>query len=153
MIYEFKVSLFSDKQIYRHIEIEASDSLERLHHLIFKAFDRDDQHLYSFYLSRVPLESLNQALQYDEYTLTDALDGFAAFEEADKKHTTHNVLSTKINELALELNDRLYYLFDFGDEWWHELTLLSIRDEESSGDYPRIVKRNGDSPPQYPTED
>lgn len=153
MIYRFKVSLFHDKKIYREIEIDGSDSLERLHEAIFQAYDRYDDHMYSFYLSKVQLKSLDEVTRYAEYTLTTVMDVFADFENADKKHTTHNVLETTVAELGLEVKEMLYYLFDFGDEWWHELTLLSISEKAEPGPYPRIVKRVGESPAQYPDEE
>jgi hypothetical protein len=57
---------------------------------------------------------------------------------------------TKIGELTLGEKEKLYYLFDFGDEWWHELTVLKIRDTENSKGFPKIVKISGESPDQYP---
>lgn len=153
MLYRFKVSLFHDKKIYREIELNGADTLETLHEAIFQAYDRGDKHMYSFYLSRVQLESLDKVTQYAEYTLTAVMDGFADFDRGDKAHITGDVAETTVAELGLEVNDMLYYLFDFGDEWWHELTLLSISEKTEPGDYPRIVNRVGESPSQYPLED
>jgi len=62
----------------------------------------------------------------------------------------YNAEKTKIGELTLSEKEKLYYLFDFGDEWWHELTVLGIRDVELSKGFPKIVKISGQSPPQYP---
>lgn len=152
MLYRFKVSLFHDKKIYREIELNGADTLETLHEAIFQAYDRLDKHMYSFYLSKVQLESLEKVTQYAEYTLTAVMDGFADFDRGDKKHITGNVAETTIAELGLEEKDMLYYLFDFGDEWWHELTLLSISEKVEPAVYPRVVKIVGESPSQYPDE-
>ncbi|RWX51876.1 pRiA4b ORF-3-like protein [Candidatus Electrothrix marina] len=42
--------------------------------------------------------------------------------------------------------------FDFGDDWWHQINVVSITEPVSApkGKYPKIIKRKGDSPPQYP---
>lgn len=44
-------------------------------------------------------------------------------------------------------------MFDFGDEWWHSIELLSVREEEVVGKYPRIIESQGEAPPQYPPYD
>ncbi len=69
--------------------------------------------------------------------------------------TTHDAYSTNIEELNLKIKDKLYYIFDFGDSWWHEITLLSITDLNiiATEDYPKITKKAGKSPPQYYFDD
>lgn len=52
-----------------------------------------------------------------------------------------------------ETKDIFYYLFDFGDCWWHEITLLSIIEVNKIQGYPKIFKKAGDSPDQYPNYD
>jgi Plasmid pRiA4b ORF-3-like protein len=41
-----------------------------------------------------------------------------------------------------------YYLFDFGDEWWHEITVEEIEANAEKGRYPRVLEQKGKSPPQ-----
>jgi hypothetical protein len=41
------------------------------------------------------------------------------------------------------------YWFDFGDDWWHQINVVLIVEEMPAGDYPRVTKRVGASPPQY----
>ena len=57
---------------------------------------------------------------------------------------------TNVEDLHLNVKEKMYYLFDFGDSWWHEITLLSISDTKSRNGYPKIVKKVGESPEQYP---
>jgi hypothetical protein len=45
------------------------------------------------------------------------------------------------------------YLFDFGDEWWHEVTVERTDAPMEAGTYPRVVDGRGKSPPQYPEDD
>ncbi len=45
------------------------------------------------------------------------------------------------------------YLFDFGDEWWHDITVEQTDAPAEKGKYPRIVEEHGKAPPQYPDLD
>ena len=42
------------------------------------------------------------------------------------------------------------YLFDYGDEWWHEITVDQVDASPEKGKYTRVVETRGKSPPQYP---
>ncbi len=39
--------------------------------------------------------------------------------------------------------------FDFGDDWWHQVNVLEIKNKAGKGRYPKIIERIGASPPQY----
>ena len=60
---------------------------------------------------------------------------------------------TKISDLTLKENSKFEYLFDFGDEWLHEITLEKILDIFPKKKYPQVTKRTGQSPAQYPDFD
>lgn len=45
------------------------------------------------------------------------------------------------------------YLFDFGDMWWHEVTVEQIDAKSEPGKHPRVIATRGESPPQYPDLD
>ena len=49
---------------------------------------------------------------------------------------------------SLKAGQGFVYLFDFGDRWWHEVTVEQIGGV-GAGDYPRLVEKHGSSPPQY----
>lgn len=61
-----------------------------------------------------------------------------------------NAAETKIRDLDLKPNRVFCFLFDLGDNWWHEMTAEQINAERENGKYPRILERHGKSPPQYP---
>ncbi len=42
------------------------------------------------------------------------------------------------------------YLFDFGDFWEHVITVEETEAPAEKGRYPRILEKQGESPPQYP---
>ena len=133
-IHRFKVSLRDKPNIWRIIEIKENQMLSSLHKAIFKAFNRFEEHPYSFFMSNKPYDKEN------EYT-SPGLD-------------THGMsrLATRIriDSLALHSGQRFLYLFDYGDEWWHEVELIGVSEKVPRGSYPRVVKKQGKSPPQYP---
>ena len=152
-VYLFKVALDYNKRIYRLIEILDTQTLEDLHEIIYSAFDRYDEHLYSFYLTRKQSRSFTTRKNAPEFTHPLGLNDVALFNLFMHKKEKHDASKTKIMDLGLKEKDKMYYLFDFGDEWWHEITLLSIIETKRKQGLPRIVKKVGESPPQYPDFD
>lgn len=142
--YIFKVALTGNKRIYRNIEILENQTLNVLHECIFDAFDRYDEHLYSFFLPQKATKSIRVIYDSPEYTHPMNIDEDFGFKKR------YNAAKTKINKLDLKEKQKLYYLFDFGDDWWHELTVLKIQSFNGSIDYPSITKKVGESPEQYP---
>jgi len=60
-----------------------------------------------------------------------------------------DVTYTTIGSLGLQKDDVFGYWFDFGDDWWHQIDVVDIKQEAGDGKYPKITKRVGESPPQY----
>ena len=47
--------------------------------------------------------------------------------------------------------DKMSFLFDFGDDWWHQINVVGIEENNATtGKYPKVTKSVGASPPQYP---
>jgi hypothetical protein len=147
LVFQFKVALDHQKRIYRNIEILENQTLADLHQTIYFAFDRYDEHLYSFYLTKTAIKSTRSRYNFPEYTVVlKAGTNMMSFDEDEKQDATQ----INIGKLNLQEKDKLYYLFDYGDCWWHEITLLSIFETEDTTRYPKIVKISGKSPDQYP---
>ena len=149
-IYVFKVALFYAKRIYRRIAIKGDQTLDDLHHVIYKAFDRYDEHLYSFYFPVKQTTSEHIIRQSPQFThpfyhrqTKGSLDLNNDKGDASKKN---------IASLSLKPKQKFYYLFDFGDQWWHEIT-FEKNVVNDGGEYPKILLIKGESPPQYPDED
>jgi len=64
-----------------------------------------------------------------------------------------DVTETGISDMDLEVGQTFFYLFDFGDEWWHGIKVLSIEEKPKGKRFPKIVSAIGKSPPQYPDLD
>ncbi len=122
-------------EISRIIEIKGSNTLAELHQILFKAFDREEEHLYEFQVGG----SGPQDPKARRYGFKQALD----------KELAGEVSKTLIASLGLSVDKRFGYWFDFGDDWWHQVNVVSISAKAPKKKYPRIVSRVGDSPPQY----
>jgi hypothetical protein len=145
-IFVVKVFLKGNKRIWRRIAIRGDQTLDDLHEAIYDAFDRDDEHLYSFYFLKSGERGRDRLKGAKEYTHpfnakeSKAMLGFQ-LPDASK---------VKIAALNLKPGSKFEYLFDFGDSWWHELTVESIDGESDDRSYPRVVEAKGKSPLQYP---
>ena len=141
-VYVLKVALMGAKRIWRKIAIREDQTLDDLHEAIFSAFDRYDEHLYSFYTPLQKTSSIRKIYESPEYTVPMAID----------KYRSRNAKNTTLKELKLKPKQVFYYIFDFGDSWWHEITVDSIRPADKKR-YPALVDIKGESPPQYPDYD
>jgi len=148
-VFVFKVALAGRKSIWRRIAARGSETLDDLHEAIFDAFDRDDEHLYSFYFPKPGTKGRAR--------LRDAVEYACAFSCKDPGpfagEPLHNAAKTNLSALGLKPKRVFLYLFDFGDQWWHEITVEQIDAKPDKGKYPRVLEKHGQSPPQYPDLD
>lgn len=133
--YRFRVWLETDEEVWRRLELRGDQTLHDLHKSIQAAFGWDDDHEYAFYLS---------GDYYDESSAYGSPGG------ADGSAARH-----RLEHLPLRAPQRFVYLFDFGDEWRHEIALEQIAPDGVTAGviYPRITARHGESPEQYPALD
>ena len=123
--------------VSRTIEIQGHQTLEQLHQAIFKAFNREEYQLYEFQLDS------NAQFQDKRYISSE--------HEEEESEECGLVEDTTIQELKLKEGDLLGYLFDYDDLWLHQIGVRSIEEqEEEAARYPRITKKVGRSPPQFP---
>ncbi|MEB3357810.1 MAG: plasmid pRiA4b ORF-3 family protein [Synechococcales bacterium] len=129
--------------VSRTIEIKGSNTLEDLHRAIFKAFDREEEHMYEFQVGGSGPQDPNAR----RYVLPLAMeDDFGSKPAGDVTQTT-------IHDVGLAVEEPFGYWFDFGDDWWHQVTVMAIAEKAPKGKYPKITSREGASPPQYPDWD
>ena len=129
-----------NRVVSRVIQIRGEQTLEQLHVAIFAAFDREDEHMYEFQLGgKGPMDP--KARCYSRSAVMD--DPFSGKESAG------DVASTTVGSLGLKVDEVFGYWFDFGDDWWHQINVVSIEETVPKGRYPRVTKRVGESPPQY----
>ncbi len=125
--------------ISRTIEIRGDQALAKLHEAIFEAFDRDDEHMYEFQVGgKGPMDRKAR-----RYVLPMGENPF------EDPKPVGAVTRTTVDALGLKNGQVFGYWFDFGDDWWHQINVLSIKDNASAGRYPRVTVEVGQSPPQY----
>lgn len=123
--------------IARTIEIRGDQTLAELHQAIFEAFDREDEHMYEFQFGgKGPNDP--KAKRYGLLGEDDIAG---------------DVTRTSLDILKLKKDERFGYWFDFGDDWWHQVNVMSIKQKLPTGSYPKVIARVGQSPPQYIDED
>jgi len=148
--YRIKVSLKRRHSVWRSVVLRGDQTLNDLHNAIFVAFDRDDEHLYSFYFPNAGARrSVQAGKQSREYT---SPEGFGPGERSGFDGR-YDAAGTKLDDLKLTVAQTFEYLFDFGDMWWHDLKVEAIGPRESGSTYPQFVAQRGASPPQYPEDE
>jgi hypothetical protein len=125
--YVFKVALA--KNLWRRIEISADQTLLELHRAIQKAYNFDDDHLYSFFMD-------GKAWSHESFTSPYDEEGPWADD-------------VRIGELGLFIGQNILYLFDYGDEWHFQVELEEIRTEGLKPREPKISEKKGKAPEQY----
>jgi len=129
-VYEFRVGLSRD--CFRVIQCSGSHTFEAFHLAIQKAFDFDNDHLYAFYMDgRRGRRSIN-APYCEEPPSADEV---------------------RIGEARMHVKQKILYLFDFGDSWRFDVTLVSICDSDTVLLRPIVTESVGESPEQYPSFD
>lgn len=123
------------KMVLRVLEIRGDQTLAQLHDAIFQGFDRDEQHLYEFHLGKRPFDP--------------AGPNYGIPEGAAGEKEPRDARTTKLDDLGLKAGRAFGYLFDFGDEWYHQVQVDRIEKAIPTVPYPRLLKRVGKSPPQY----
>ena len=129
---------FANKVMSRTIEIRGDQTLEQLHRAIFDAFDRFDEHLYEFQFGKRPFDP--KGPNY----------GIPASDHHEMGYG--DARTTTLDALDLKPERVFGYLFDFGDEWFHQVQVERIEQAIPTVTYPRVIKRMGKSPPQYKEE-
>ncbi|MFQ5899673.1 MAG: plasmid pRiA4b ORF-3 family protein [Candidatus Methylomirabilia bacterium] len=126
--------------VARTIQMRGDQTLVDLHHAIFEAFDREEEHMYEFQVGgKEPMDR-----QARRYVLPSAVD-----EPFSDRKPAGEVTRTTIGSLGLKVGDAYGYWFDFGDDWWHQINVVAVEEAAPRGRYPKVTKRVGESPPQY----
>ena len=126
---------FLEEQCVRIIEIDSGSSLLTLHDVIQDAVGFDRDHLFEFFAGR---HERNRNMMYGDSGDCDEMAG-------DYADTTLEDVFPLGNHL------KLYYHFDFGDDWYFEIRKARTKpkDPVPGAVYPRVVEAAGPNPAQY----
>jgi hypothetical protein len=144
--YRFKVELvrmsFKEpvEEVSRIIEIPGNATLYDFHLWIQKAFDWDNDHMFSFYLS----EDMNDRSK--EYSANP----FGEHVVSIMQEPTKPAAEAEVRDLELKKGMTFLYLFDYGDELLHKINIEDISEmPEGEPIKARIVSQTGKAPDQY----
>ena len=122
IIYLFKVVLKYRKGLWCKIEIRGSQTLGNFDEIIREAFNYDPRdHLSMFFSGR--------AWKSKDYGQI----------EPDVKDSR---IKTQINQLGLSEGDKMEYVYDFGDDLHHVITLEKIKESEIKYQTPCIIAKS-----------
>jgi hypothetical protein len=132
-LYVFRAALVGFRGVSRKLAARGDQTLVDLHKLLQAAFEWDDDHLYTFWLSgkfwdREPGTGFGRP-------------GFCR-ESGDRS------ARIRLDRLRLEPGQSVAYVFDFGDEWRVRLKLLEVQPAGCAA-APAIFDVRGEAPPQY----
>lgn len=115
---------------YADVLVRENFTFEQLHQFLNSLFERDDDHLYRF----------------------ECDDGCICVSTQEELEDKGNALLTRNCYIGHHLTkgSQGYYLFDYGDEWEHDITVKEVMPADSETQYPQIVKLYGRIPEQYP---
>lgn len=131
-----QVNLRLDIPCLREVEVPAGFSLADLHRVVQRLFYWQDCHLHEF----LTPEDLPLDIAFPEYAEL-AADG--GYDEGDCAEIEECV---SLQE-AFARYKTLVYLYDFGDEWRHEITLKGENTDAEPGP-PRCIAAVGTPPPE-----
>lgn len=121
---------------YRHILVDADDTLDMLSDAILDAFEFDNDHLHVFFMDNKAWSRNLEACYW-----LDPDDGMMDNVNPSTEEVT-------LRQLALPVGHKFLYLFDFGDEWRFSCRILKTLDREIIT--PEVVRSVGEAPAQYP---
>lgn len=143
-VYHFKVTLGTDfgekgkQKPYRELALISSQSLSTLARAIVDSFGFDFDHCYGFYDNfKNPYDSSEM---YELFTDIGEEPTEGAF----------GVTHIKIPKAFNKIGKKLRFLFDYGDNWQFTVELIDVKQTVSNYRYPKVLKKVGLSPEQYP---
>jgi len=125
-ILQLKISLLgaSKPPVWRRVLVPATMRLNRLHDVIQAAMGWEDYHMHALTAGGI------------DYGLPDPELG-----HRDERKTA-------LNALLSEPGDRLRYVYDFGDDWEHDIVVEKVLAAEAGAGYPVCLAGKGRCPPE-----
>jgi Plasmid pRiA4b ORF-3-like protein len=127
-VWQLKVTLLdSQPPIWRRFHVESGVTLERLHHILQVVMGWTDSHMHGFRQQGAGPSGRRRRL--------------LPIESADEK-------ATRVADVLRRPKDKLFYEYDFGDSWEHEVVLERIVPRTPGERYPMVVAGRGACPPE-----
>jgi len=130
------------------VEFDLDETLGSLHHFILQSVGFDCDHLSQFFVGKNPTPYCRSNIA----TYQEKMDDFFDDEDGDEDTDTGSYETTLAEIYPLPPKYKLYYNFDFGDDWMFSIKKGRKKpyNPVAGVKYPRIIKEIGDNPEQYP---
>lgn len=135
MIYKIRIIFDSEEDIFRDIEIDASNTLEDFHNAITQAFGFMGNEMASFY-------TCDERWNQDEE--------IALFDMSENGSNVRLMNETFLEDIVTEDNPKLLYVYDFLSMWTFFVELADIVEKESGRSYPNVLFSFGELPDSPP---
>jgi hypothetical protein len=130
VIYRLKVSLVGVRPpIWRKVLMPARITLDKLHLVIQAAMGWENRHLHQFRING------------QVYCDPEAMDPIS-------RPTVHPEKGVELRDLIKAENEDFLYIYDFSDEWRHEIKLEKILMRPPDNRYPTCVQGRRRCPPE-----
>ena len=129
-VYQLKVTLLdTSPPVWRRFLAPAEVSLDRLHLMLQQVMGWENYHLYRFQVASAEYSELDD----------DEQDDWLDYE--DSRQAT-------LGRLVSDRGTRFLYVYDFGDNWRHELRLEDVLEGKPDAGYPLCVGGRRACPPE-----
>lgn len=124
-VHRVKVTLYGSKPpVWRRLEIPSAMTLDALHEVLQTAFEWYDYHLHEF---------------------ETVCGGFGNLERGDGTEYGDEA-GVAIAQVAAAEKSKAVYVYDFGDDWRHDIMIEKIMPAEPGIAYPRCTAGRGNAP-------
>lgn len=135
MIYKVRIILDAKDDIFRDIEIDASNSMEEFHNAISQAFGFLGNEMASFYTC-------------DENWVQD--EEIALFDMSENGSDVRLMNENFLEDVLTEKTPKLIYVYDFLSMWTFFVELADIVENEAGVSYPNLLFSFGELPETPP---
>nr|WP_299384362.1 hypothetical protein [Allomuricauda sp.] len=135
MIYKIRIILDAEEDIFRDLEVEATNTLEEFHNAITQAFGFGGSEMASFYTCD---EEWNQ----DEE--------IALFDMGENGADVRLMNETVLADVLSEPSPKMIYVYDFLSMWTFFVELADIVEKEDGRSYPNLLFSFGELPDAPP---
>ncbi|MCJ0932905.1 plasmid pRiA4b ORF-3 family protein [Virgibacillus halodenitrificans] len=144
MIYELKIVLKDvGLPVYRDIQLDGQTTFEELHEIIQVAFEWSASHLFGFFVART------NGKEVKRIRMTSKDDPNESFwSPSIKQSSTYYIEEENIAGWFQVVGDQINYVYDYGDDWQHEITLTKIIQPKEGDSYPRCINAKNIAPPE-----
>lgn len=148
-VYQLKISLRHIRPpIWRRVLVTNDTLLNELHHLIQAAMPWYGGHLYCFNINGQEYAEPNEFNTAEPKNLNELEDMFGDLGGLFREPPTFDDRVYRLCDVIPDVKFKFYYVYDFGDDWQHEILVEKILDVEPDTVYPRCIKAKRATPPE-----